>query len=69
MQFVRAQSNTKPEEEQAICGKRFYIRKNITEEIYEDSNGEKHSRWVYDEALVNEIEYTVYVTLKQFNMI
>lgn len=63
MQFVKAESQTRPPEVEAITGDRFFVRKNIKEIYKADDEGNTAIAYQYDEAIVSAPEYAAFAAV------
>lgn len=64
MQFVRSESDRMPISPEETKDGRVYIRKNISEIKREDGS----SYFVYDEALVSNVEYAANTAVEEMEM-
>lgn len=65
MQFKKVESRIKPQEIEKCYTEGYYLRKNITEDKRINNSGEEYIMYVYDEAIVSEVEYITYSIAKQ----
>lgn len=68
MQYKRAESRVCPAEIEQTTGGRYFVRKNITKESRTDQEGAAFDLWVYDEAVVSEIEYAAFAAVEVAEM-
>lgn len=64
MQYKHTESRVKPAETEKITNRRYFIRRNITEESRTDENGAAFFMWVYDEAVASEAEYAAFLAIQ-----
>lgn len=61
MEFVRSESDRLPEEVEKLKDGRFFVRKNIRQEVRPTDNVDNVKiMYVYEESIMTETEYAIY---------
>lgn len=64
MEYRRAESRVCPAAVEQTTGGRYFVRKNITKESRTDNEGAAFDLWVYDEAIMSEVEYAAFAAIE-----
>lgn len=63
MQFIKSESQIRPQEVEAITGDRFFVRKDIKEIQKTDDEGNVSVVYQYEEAIVTAPEYAAFAAV------
>lgn len=66
MQYKQAESRVRPVDTEQIPGGRYLVRENIKKESRTDETGAAFDLWVYDEAVMTDVEYSAYMAVEKF---
>lgn len=61
MDFYKSESGSRPQEIDTTSSKKWnYVRKNITEEVRTDDDGNEYIMYVYDECKIAKEDWSLY---------